>query len=88
MSSLDGTVDVVVGKQIHMVPGGALRALAASYRHVVVDVGAGDGRFAYHLARRSSHFFVIAVDAAAERMREVSFSAGRKPARGGIDNVV
>jgi 16S rRNA (adenine(1408)-N(1))-methyltransferase len=88
VSSFDGRVDVVVGKQIERVPGCALRAIATGYPRVVVDLGTGDGRFAYHLARRNANAFVIAVDAAAERMRDSSFRAGRKPVRGGVDNVV
>jgi 16S rRNA (adenine(1408)-N(1))-methyltransferase len=54
----------------------------------VVDVGTGDGRFAY--ARASSHpdWFVVGLDAIDEPMGEVANKAMRKPERGGRPNLV
>jgi 16S rRNA (adenine(1408)-N(1))-methyltransferase len=57
-------------------------------RPVAVDVGTGDGRHAYQLARSRPDWFVVGLDAAADAMRESSGRAVRKPARGGVANVL
>lgn len=80
-------LDLVRGRQIARVDGSGLRREAATYDRVVVDLGAGDGRFAYRLAQAHPRWFFLAVDANGERMRERSFRAGRKPSRGGVANV-
>jgi 16S rRNA (adenine(1408)-N(1))-methyltransferase len=79
-------IDVVRGKQIVRLDGLAFRDQAAAYERVVVDLGAGDGRWAYRLARAHPAWFCVAVDANADGLREVSFRAGRKPGRGGTAN--
>lgn len=79
-------IDVVRGKQIVRLGGLALRRQGAAYERVVVDLGAGDGRWAYRLARAHPAWFCVAVDANADGLREVSFRAGRKPGRGGAAN--
>ncbi len=80
-------VDLVRGKQIVPVDGEALRREAGLHERVVVDLGTGDGRFAYRLAQEHPTWFVLAVDANADGMREQSFRACRKPSRGGVANV-
>lgn len=55
---------------------------------VLIDVGTGDGRFVYRWAGAHPDTFCLGVDAAAERMREVSHRAARKPARGGRPNAL
>jgi 16S rRNA (adenine(1408)-N(1))-methyltransferase len=80
-------VALVCGRKIVQVEGSALRKEAAGYRRVVVDLGAGDGRFAYRLARASPSWLVIAVDANPAGMREISRRACCKPSRGGAPNV-
>lgn len=81
-----GTIAVVRGKQVVVLTGSALRAAAARAEHVVLDLGAGDGRWIYRLARRQPGWVCVAVDANASGMREASFRAGRKPNRGGAAN--
>lgn len=83
-----GTIDVVRGRKIERTEGGWLRDRARAAERVVVDVGTGDGRGAYRLARANPGWLVVGVDASADRLREVSFRAGRKPARGGSPNAV
>lgn len=55
---------------------------------VLIDVGTGDGRFVYRSAGADPGAFCIGIDAASDRMREVSHRAGRKPARGGRPNAL
>lgn len=64
------------------------RALRASYRAVLLDVGTGDGKHAAHLARRHPDLLVVGLDANRDNMRKVSARAAANPARGGLPNVL
>ncbi len=79
---------VVRGKQAEEMSAAALAETIAPYEGVVVDVGAGDGRFAYRYAQEQPESFVIGVDPVRENLRELSAKAARKPARGGLSNVL
>ena len=63
-------------------------ALDARGLPVVVDLGAGDGRFVYQRAKRDPGSLYIAVDPDAASLAQYAFRAGRKPSRGGIANAV
>lgn len=51
-------------------------------------MGTGDGRFVYRYAAEHPETFCIGIDPVAETMREVSAKAEKKPARGGLPNVL
>jgi 16S rRNA (adenine(1408)-N(1))-methyltransferase len=53
---------------------------------VVIDVGAGDGRYVYDCARLEPGAVFVAVDPDADTLAEYAFRASRKPARGGAAN--
>jgi 16S rRNA (adenine(1408)-N(1))-methyltransferase len=55
-------------------------------RPVVIDLGAGDGRWVYDSARADPSRYFIAVDPDADALSECAYRASRKPARGGVDN--
>jgi 16S rRNA (adenine(1408)-N(1))-methyltransferase len=57
-------------------------------QRVVVDVGTGDGRFAYSNAGEHPDALVIGIDAISERLAELSAKAARKPAKGGRPNAL
>lgn len=78
---------VVHGKQLAEVSTADVDALLAPFQRVVVDVGTGDGRLAYALARGDPETFVVGIDATAENLRQTSHRALRKPSRGGLPNV-
>jgi 16S rRNA (adenine(1408)-N(1))-methyltransferase len=63
-------------------------AIQRDGRPVVIDVGAGDGRYAYESARSDPGSLYIAVDTDAAALAEYAYRAGRKPARGGITNAL
>jgi 16S rRNA (adenine(1408)-N(1))-methyltransferase len=63
-------------------------AIERDGRPVVIDLGAGDGRYAYESARSDPGSLYIAVDPDAAALAEYAFRAGRKPARGGISNAI
>jgi 16S rRNA (adenine(1408)-N(1))-methyltransferase len=55
-------------------------------RPVVIDVGAGDGRFVYESARDDPSHLYVGVDPDADALAEYAYRASRKPARGGVAN--
>jgi 16S rRNA (adenine(1408)-N(1))-methyltransferase len=55
---------------------------------VIVDIGTGDGRFVYNSARRNPNRFYIGIDANAKALEKISTKATRKPAKGGLPNVL
>ncbi len=65
-----------------------IRTLLGPYRGVVIDLGTGDGRFVYTLARADPERLYVGIDPVAENMREYAVRASRKPAKGGAPNVL
>jgi 16S rRNA (adenine(1408)-N(1))-methyltransferase len=80
-----GQLRVVRGKRlVPLEPG----SLDRPRERVVVDVGTGDGRAAYRLARAHPDWLVVGVDPAWQRMVETATRSARKPARGGAGNLL
>lgn len=55
---------------------------------IVIDIGTGDGRFVSTEARRNPRKFYIGIDANVKPLAKVSMKATRKPAKGGLPNVL
>ncbi|MGW1682672.1 16S rRNA (adenine(1408)-N(1))-methyltransferase KamC [Saccharopolyspora sp. NPDC002376] len=55
---------------------------------VVLDVGAGNAKHAYHLARAEPDKLVIALDAAKDNMQKVAGKTKVSPAKGGAPNLL
>jgi 16S rRNA (adenine(1408)-N(1))-methyltransferase len=55
---------------------------------VVVDIGTGDGRFAYRMAAENPRKFYIGIDANAKPLEKISMKATRKSSKGGLANVL
>jgi 16S rRNA (adenine(1408)-N(1))-methyltransferase len=55
---------------------------------VIVDIGTGDGLFVYRSACRNPDTFYIGIDADASGLRKISEKVHRKPARGGLPNLL
>lgn len=53
-----------------------------------MDIGTGDGRFVYQSARLNPDKFFIGVDANAGALSKISEKIYRKPAKGGLPNVL
>jgi 16S rRNA (adenine(1408)-N(1))-methyltransferase len=79
---------VVTGKQASAMSADELRVRIDQCDAVTVDVGAGDGGFAYRYARAHPERFVIGIDPVRENVREMSARAARKPERGGAPNAM
>jgi 16S rRNA (adenine(1408)-N(1))-methyltransferase len=81
-------MQVVQGKRLATSDGDALDKLGAGAARVVIDVGTGDARTAYRLARAQPDWLVIGVDPAWQRMTPTSVRSSRKPAKGGAPNLL
>jgi 16S rRNA (adenine(1408)-N(1))-methyltransferase len=55
---------------------------------IVIDIGTGDGLFVYQSARQNPKKFYIGVDANPRALEKVSEKVHRKPAKGGLANVL
>ncbi|HUP49471.1 MAG TPA: methyltransferase domain-containing protein [Thermoanaerobaculia bacterium] len=55
---------------------------------VVIDIGTGDGRFVYQSARNDPNRLYIGVDANRRPLEKISEKIHRRPARGGLPNVL
>ncbi len=78
----------MIGKQVVQVAGDEFAALRAGHSGLLVDIGTGDGKHAYHLARQRPDLLVIGIDANRDNLRQVSARAAAKPARGGVPNAL
>jgi len=79
---------ILQGKKVVEAPPDWRGRFDAAERRVVVDLGAGDGRYAYECARTDPETLYVAIDPDAETLADYAFRASRKPARGGVDNAV
>ena len=79
---------VVEGKRTRELTAQEFDAKAAAAAKVVVDVGTGDGRWAYATALANPDWLVVGMDAISERLAEYSAKAARKPAKGGAPNAL
>jgi len=55
---------------------------------VIVDLGTGDGSFVYRSARQRPDRFYIGIDAQSSALEKISEKIHRKPAKGGLPNVL
>lgn len=82
------SVQVVEGKALGRWAPDELAARVGGAARVVVDVGTGDARAAWRLARAEPDTLVIGLDPAWQRMSDTATRARRKPAKGGAPNLV
>jgi 16S rRNA (adenine(1408)-N(1))-methyltransferase len=55
---------------------------------VILDIGTGDGRFVYQMARKNPEKLYIGIDASSEALVKVSEKIHRNPKHGGAKNVL
>lgn len=79
---------VARGKEMIEIGAEELEELVSSYDSIAIDLGTGDGRFAHSYAGEHPETFVIGIDPVHGAMREFSTRARRKPARGGLPNLL
>ncbi len=54
----------------------------------MIDLGTGDGHFVYQSARQNPKKFYIGIDANVQPLEKISEKIHRKPAKGGLPNVL
>lgn len=60
----------------------------ARFGKIVLDLGTGDAKWPHRLAKAEPDALVAALDLDAVAMREVAAKIGKKPAKGGVDNLM
>jgi 16S rRNA (adenine(1408)-N(1))-methyltransferase len=71
-------VIVVTGKQTTELSAVELKEIAARFVELVIDLGTGDGRFAFSYAREHPRDLVIGIDPVADSMSEIAGRTRRK----------
>ena len=79
---------VIRGKKTQEMSANELAATVEKHERVVVDLGTGDGRYAFRYAQEHPRTLVIGIDALADNLKEVSHRAARSPKRGGLANLM
>ena len=79
---------IAAGKSTRGLTREQLESLFARHPRVLVDIGAGDGKFVYRTAKDHPDWFCVGVDADLSSLSEFSRKAERKPERGGLPNVL
>jgi 16S rRNA (adenine(1408)-N(1))-methyltransferase len=78
----------VLGKTVLEVSPGEFAAFRGGYSALIVDIGTGDGKHAWELAREQPDALVVGLDANPDRLRERARKAAAASARGGLPNLV
>jgi 16S rRNA (adenine(1408)-N(1))-methyltransferase len=81
-------LQVLEGKKLVQFDPAHLDELCDAADRVLIDVGTGDARTAYRLAKANPTWLVIGVDPAWQRMTETAVRAARKEAKGGAPNLL
>ncbi|MGW1179676.1 rRNA methyltransferase [Streptomyces drozdowiczii] len=81
-------MQIVRGKKLEKAAEGEFEQLVGERSRVVVDVGTGDARASYRIAKENPDWLVVGVDPAWQRMTQTSIRARRKPAKGGVPNLL
>lgn len=79
-------LELILGKKSEMQTVGDFLSFAQSYQSIHMDLGTGDGLFAWRLARECPNIFVAGIDADRNSLAEASARSIKKPARGGAPN--
>ena len=53
---------------------------------IIVDIGTGDGKFTYQLAKENPDRFIIGIDPSQKSLEKTSRKIYKKPAKGGLNN--
>lgn len=65
-------METIRGRTPHVLDSTGLTARLADHQRIILDLGTGDGKFAFHHAQTFPSHFVIGVDACRENLREHS----------------
>jgi 16S rRNA (adenine(1408)-N(1))-methyltransferase len=85
---MEERIAVIRGRRIEELSGAAVRWRAADHTDVIVDLGAGDGRWLYRFARSHPGYWCVGIDANPDMVNHISRRALRRPERGGAPNLI
>ncbi|MBL8014560.1 MAG: hypothetical protein JNK26_00005, partial [Candidatus Doudnabacteria bacterium] len=78
----------IIGKEVRELSSEDFQNLKSGFSKCVIDMGTGDGRYVYDMAKDDPQTLYVGVDADKQQMQDLSHKANRKPAKGGLDNVL
>ena len=62
--------------------------LIKPYEQIAIELGCGDGKFIYKLAKENKNWFCIGIDANQKNLEKYSKKIHRKTEKGGLDNII
>ena len=65
-----------------------LDSVVSVYQKVILDIGAGSGKFIYRLAKRNSDALCIGLETSQDSLLEYARKIEKKPERGGLPNII
>ena len=81
-------MEVIRGKKTFHMDSKEFKELISFYSAIEVEIGTGNGKFVYELAKNSSNTFFIGIDADRSNLVTYSRKIYRKPEKGGLGNVL
>ncbi|KYK28836.1 MAG: hypothetical protein AYK19_05230 [Theionarchaea archaeon DG-70-1] len=81
-------MEVICGKKTFYMNAEEFKSMIAPYTTVAVEIGTGNGKFVYELAKSQPETFFIGIDADRSSLIKYSHKIHRKPERGGVPNVL
>jgi len=81
-------MEIMKGKGTIEISSDEFSELIAGYSRVAIDMGCGDGRYPYEMARADPSSFHIGIDADRNGLIEYSRKASKKPSKGGVGNLL
>lgn len=83
-----GPLEIIRGKKSSFISADEFLERCEGYSSVHLDLGTGDGAFAFRSARQNPDRFLVGVDPERSNLSQYSSKALKKPAKGGITNVI
>lgn len=81
-------MEVICGKKTFPLNIEELRNILLPYTTIAVEIGTGNGKFVYEMAKTQPEIFFIGIDADRTNLMKYSHKIYRKPERGGLPNVL
>lgn len=78
----------LVGSSVQEMTQGEFRGYAALYKRVSVDIGTGDGKRLYRVAKANPDTLYIGIDPVKENMSDTARKLQKKPEKGGLKNLL
>jgi len=79
---------IIRGKELVLISAAEFEALRSGYKELWIDLGTGDGRFAYREALANPQVLMIGIEPAFENLLDIARKASKKPEKGGAKNLL